>query len=247
MSSAQTLETPLTSDTLVPVYYPALGQNHPKVKMRKPEEWTNYSAGDYLTKKTYSIYRDTPRRISGSYAVKSLLPVPMMSCFSTNAPCPDKDIHNFSRENWLHFYEPEDTLCIYSWEIGENTWISTPERAMIETAFISYDYRYPEWLLRVLLTYEMDPDMLFETSESLGMNDGFRRLAAILTLYPYVSRKKVPVWVSEIQEYAEYIEGPDILLCEGISIIGGKDGDIYEDFGVFWNFDKQEVINAVFT
>lgn len=247
MGSTQILAPSLYPSTLVSMYSHLLAGKHSKTKRQRPEEWSEFSLGKSLTDKTYSAYRNTPRRISGSYAVTCLLPIPMMSCFSTNAPSPDRNITNFSGERWRHFNEAEDTLYIYSWEIGKNTWISTPERAMIETAFMSYDYRYPEWLLRVLLTYEMNSALLFDASEALGMNNGFRRLAAISTLYPYVSRKKTPIWISELQEYAEHIDEPNILLCEGIPTFSEKDSDICEDFGVIWNFDKQEIINEIYT
>ena len=246
MASLQTLQTPFSAHKPVARRIGVKARSA-KIIETAPSEWSDYPVGENLSEKTGALYSDTHRRISGMYAVDCHFAVPVMSCFSTNAPYPERDIHNFSREGWLHFYESEDTLYAHSWEIGENTWISTPERSLIETAFVSFDYRYPEWLMKVLAGYILNPRLLFDISENLGMADGFRRLAAISTLYPYVCNSKTPEWILEMQEYAKYINGTDILLCDGIPLIGLEENNVCEDFGVIWNFAKQEIIDEIYT
>ena len=218
-----------------------------KSKLRHLPEEKDFAKENYpLESLTEEIYGDIHRRISGMCAVGYTVPVPMMECFRTNAPYPEVDIYRLRGESWHHIWESEKTLYASSWQIGENTWLSSPYRAVLESAQHLHNERDPEWLLSVLVTYEFDAEEFAKTSEDINMQDGLRKLAAISTLYDAAFGES-PEWVSKLQSYAAHIADSEILMRDQMSDISTEADGYDEDFGVIWNISKSETLNEIFT
>ncbi|WP_419932287.1 hypothetical protein [Candidatus Poriferisodalis sp.] len=81
------------------------------------------------------------------------------------------------------FSEPRDRLCLFAARLTERTWISSPERAAIETA--QHDIAARRWNERIAWVLAegggsiFDADEAVEASDALQMRAGLRRLSFI--------------------------------------------------------------------
>lgn len=202
------------------------------------------SLEDY-ERETNQLYGSVPRRIASDLALWLTLPAGMMAGPTHNLPLSAEGRFGLIIGVSMPCYEPDETLTLYAWQIGENTWISKPPRALLDCAFYTADGRTHEFVLRVLAMNTFRVSELAEISETVGMADGIRRLAALSKL---VVNPELRPWLAELQEYARTLPGDPIDMWKGHTAWYQYERDLFvdEEFGVIWNGDRESCYDYVY-
>lgn len=195
------------------------------------------------------VYGDIPRRVSANYALASVVGVAMMTPMTTSAPYPEEMRKDFGDEKqaWFHYPETEDTLYVGSWRIGEHTWLSNRERALLDTAHIGNHNRVPEWILLAMSCKEFDAKKLIEIAEEADLLGGLRKIASISVLLGWYKKiRRTPAWTRELRKYAKSLPSEEtVYICESGLKFGLTDGWYDKDFDVIWNVSREETFNEM--
>ena len=183
-------------------------------------------------------YGDIPRRISCETALANTAFTLVLECHVVNAPEPKHDTTLLDEGMFCHIYESEETLRIGAIQVGENTWISSPARSLLDCGYYDCSNRVPDWIISAVRIANFRADEIVELSEQIGMQDSARRIASIASL---LSEKDTEgrEWLKELAEYASQCATENIWLDMAMS-----HSNIYwadEKFGVLWNAPPEPV------
>lgn len=208
---------------------------------RSPENCGKH-IGPYLD----TIYEDTERRLSCESALARVLPIGIATwCESVNAPSPGKDIRQMHGEPLLHYAETEETLKAGAVKIAERTWMSSPERAILDVAFFSFSLRSAEYILKAALSVDLSAEEVIDLAEDIGQEDGLRRIAAVCSLADEQHRRE---WHRQMLDWAETSDGCTIPVAKGCAEADGwnEDGEKDETLNVIWNIPRKEIYESVY-
>ena len=200
-----------------------------------------------LSHKTDIVYGDIPRRVSANYALAVVAGTPMMSSLTMSAPWPEYYTDEFEDEYEVlrHYPEPEETLYVGAWRIGEHTWISSPERALLDTAHLGNHNRVPEWILRSMVCNDFSFEELVHISEEADMGEALRKIASISVLLNWYKKKHKPLWIKKLRKYAKSIPSEPTYVCRSFAEAGLTKGWHDRNFNVIWNVSREETYNEL--
>jgi len=125
------------------------------------------------------VYGRVPRRLSHQSAL-SLGGVALMAGVTVSAP--GALYGRAHRMGWRHVAESSSTLQVAATSVGDDTWVSTPARALLECA------QHARWVCGVDETIALtlsraprlfDADELSAVAADLGFAAGLRRIASV--------------------------------------------------------------------
>ncbi len=126
-----------------------------------------------------ALYGDAPRRISGLCALGAagvgLMCRSEISVASGSES--DTDVLGFAS-----YSEDPETLLLHAYQLTKNTWVSTPARALVESAqFPNRSYAWEEHFgfMAVEKIEVCTPDMAAAVAADLGYEAALRRLASV--------------------------------------------------------------------
>ena len=126
-----------------------------------------------------SFYGQTPHRISHREAL-SLNGIPVLSGLTASSSS-RKSSASAAKHGIQHRYESPATLTVSSKRLGDRTWISSLERAVLEYAQHVPDIDSDEIIQRCLIFSNSKTfyEVLSELSSKMKWQDGIRRLASV--------------------------------------------------------------------
>ena len=123
------------------------------------------------------LYGESPRRISHQSGILYAgVPLTIGWHISSNIQ-PDKI---FKKHGIIHIQESEETLFEDAEEIAENTWLSSPERAIVEEAEDMNQAASAKMISRAMdMPSNFDWGRIPEVAEKLNYSNGLRRVCSM--------------------------------------------------------------------
>lgn len=191
------------------------------------------------------VYGDSARRISCEAALSMRAAAAITCGLSVNSSFPTEDSLDYRGTALCHYYEKPDTLKIGAEQIDARTWLSSPERALLDVACFSLSRRACEHILSAALFRRYDSETIIEIAEEAEMTCGVRKLAAVFSLIP---NSRSSEWHKVIMRHGRALEEEPIPMwktpkgCESYD----ENCELDADFGVIWNVPRKEVYESVF-
>ena len=200
-----------------------------------------YELGDLLPE----LYGETPRRISHQSAI-SYAGVPLTAGWfiSADTPATKKMIDHYV----THLEEHASTLFVDSQEVSENTWLSSPERAILEEAEHMPKARSVKTLSRALdMPDNFEWERIGDLAKYLRYSEGLRRLASMsdaMSTWRHSIHRHLMDYVHS-SENEEWIK----MLCIGAKREHLTTGVVYEDFKhkVTWDTHPYQIFEDLMT
>ncbi len=148
---------------------------------------------DALFRELAEVYGQVPRRLSHQSAL-SLGGVALMAGVTISAP---GALYSRARRlGWRHVTESTATLQVAATGVGDDTWVSTPARALLECA------QHARWVFGVdeIVALALsraprlfDADELATVAADLGFAAGLRRIASVAAALAAVAASDGPI------------------------------------------------------
>lgn len=191
-----------------------------------------------------SLCGEAPRRLSCQTAIGYSVPIAMMRSSTINTDSLHDGGSYVDGRYITHYFEATESLSIGGVQILDKTWISTPERALLDCTHYARSYPSVKLVLKSLNAISFSAEQIVHIAERVGMRNAARRLCAISALM----RKdhSHTGWLGHLYEYADDLPKDPISLCDyekDTNRIFGED----ERFGVAWDIDPISVTQDVYS